>query len=172
MGVNNRKCVECGAGFYVKPSYEKRRPNGNKFCSKNCWMLYSSKPRVGPIDSKGYVTLVGKRVRLHRWAVEQYIGRKLSTNEHIHHINGNKLDNRIENLEVLTPGQHRIVHRTIQPHICDICKTKKYYSPSVSKRLGKIYRCIICRKNHGFADGTGPHPRAKLLVKTMGIKGG
>jgi len=29
---------------------------------------------------------------------------------HVHHINGDKLDNQLENLEVLTPAEHRARH--------------------------------------------------------------
>lgn len=45
----------------------------------------------------------GKTVLLHRWLMEQHLGRPLHAGEHVHHRNGDAHDNRIENLEVVEP---------------------------------------------------------------------
>jgi len=37
-------------------------------------------------------------IREHRYAMEQKIGRYLNPKEHVHHINGDRTDNNIENL--------------------------------------------------------------------------
>ena len=42
----------------------------------------------------------------HRYVMENEIARKLGTNEAVHHLNGDKLDNRIDNLELMTHSEH------------------------------------------------------------------
>lgn len=55
-------------------------------------------------DSRG-------RVLLHRYVMSLHIGRVLEKNEVVHHINGDRLDNEIENLKILSPGEHAVLHR-------------------------------------------------------------
>lgn len=49
-------------------------------------------------------------VRLHRLVMEHFLGRYLEKHEIVHHIDGNKLNNTIENLELMTLDDHAKLH--------------------------------------------------------------
>lgn len=50
----------------------------------------------------------------HRLIMEESIGRYLTGTEIIHHINGIRDDNRIENLQMVTSSEHTKIHK---PHL-------------------------------------------------------
>jgi hypothetical protein len=59
-------------------------------------------------NSSGYIIGYGpdkKEVRQHRWVMEKYLDRKLLSHENVHHINGVRDDNRLENLELWSTAQ-------------------------------------------------------------------
>lgn len=47
----------------------------------------------------------------HRRVMEEFVGRSLRPDEIVHHKNGDKKDNRIENLELMTRSEHINEHR-------------------------------------------------------------
>lgn len=63
-------------------------------------------------DKDGYTNLVrnGRLSKEHRVIWERYRG-KIPEGWHVHHRNGVKTDNRIGNLQLVTPAEHAALHR-------------------------------------------------------------
>lgn len=104
----NCTCAFCGTSF--------ERPHGKTraYCSHKCAMdarkakIAVDKQKLEPrapgtgLTTHGYkyIRLDSKKVLEHRHLMEQHMGRKLLKNEYVHHKNGVRTDNRLENLEV------------------------------------------------------------------------
>lgn len=71
---------------------------------------------------KGYrwIMVDGKEVMEHREVMKKFLGRELLYDEVVHHINEDKLDNAIENLEIKRRDIHTSEHRAHQTP-CVVC---------------------------------------------------
>lgn len=85
-----------------------------RYCSKACRYDYGTRTvGVGYVAKDGYIrTLqqIGRSPYEHRVIVEKAIGRRLTGAESVHHINGDKQDNRNENLLVCSNDYHKWLH--------------------------------------------------------------
>jgi transcriptional regulator with XRE-family HTH domain len=90
-----------------------------KYCSKDCMsthMVKQNTKEIGALktDAFGYIKQKVDKdylgnlkgwVYQHRYVMEQFLGRPLTNEENIHHKNGDRSDNRLENLELWSTSQ-------------------------------------------------------------------
>lgn len=74
----------------------------------------------------------------HRVVMENYLGRKLTPDEHIHHINGNIKDNTVKNLQIVSKDDHIRLHKPAKKSIDRLCSLidcdKKHHAKGLCKK--------------------------------------
>lgn len=125
MVLTSYICDQCGEPFMRHP-----RPAKRKFCGKEC---KDKGAFVHGLNANGYRIVSNGRERVyeHRLVMEQHIGRKLHAWEHVHHVNYDKADNRIENLTILEASAH---HRTHVTPTFDVDAARALYETGVGYR--------------------------------------
>tara|TARA_R110000850_G_scaffold131633_1_gene252519 strand:+ start:17 stop:409 length:393 start_codon:yes stop_codon:yes gene_type:complete len=101
--LRNRKCTDCGESYRTTKGYAKcakcrRRTNKPKVSAQKSG-------RKKYINKDGYVSMHFKGKLEHRVVMAEHLGRKLLKHETVHHKNGVRNDNRIENLELWSTYQ-------------------------------------------------------------------
>jgi hypothetical protein len=114
----------CSGAFYAKgfcaEHYGQWRKHGDPLCRKR---HRRGAGYTSPLGYK-YVTVNGKVVLEHRHILEEHLERPLRSDEVVRHLNGDRSDNRLENLSighkdrkgrrsVIVDGRYRFEHRHI-----------------------------------------------------------
>jgi len=123
ISSTDKKCIFCKKLFtgYITKMYCNTICKGKHFSKIGKVRAQNNGMWKGGrnLDKDGYVLI--KRddcksvcksgyVREHRYIIEKKIGRKLRPYEIVHHKNGIKNDNHVENLQLLTKRQHDSLH--------------------------------------------------------------
>lgn len=93
-------CAVCGSDCFGSR-------HGQKYCS-DC---YSKLRKFGSCGENNYENAKGGGYCwMHRRVAEQVLGRKLNTNEVVHHLDGDPKNNSLDNLIVLSRSKHVSLH--------------------------------------------------------------
>lgn len=164
-------CENCSKRYRTNPAYLKRTPNNRRYCSVSCMGEHKKKVCHFFLCTNGYyhTAYFGKTNRLHRVIMEQHLGRKLKSKEHVHHIDGNKLNNALSNLTILSHSEHMKLHghevttaKTVLA-TCRVCGTKKrkplsyikYKHGGNTERFLSNYSCQDCHYKLQRGRGVG-----------------
>ena len=115
---------------------------------------YVIKSTVGINDGYAFFTdrnhplaVYGGRVWMHRHVASIKYGRWIESEEHVHHIDENKLNNAHENLALLSASEHTKLHLAqrgydmLEERMCEYCEEN--YKP---KEKYQKYCCFECSK--------------------------
>ena len=148
-----KACNHCGIIF-------RPRTSTSKYCSRPCmWANNGGHNRGkgnGWINQKGYreIKVNNENKKEHRIIMEMHIGRKLLETEDVHHKNGDKLDNRISNLDIISHSDHTIHHNKER-------KYKKGYTLKLDDKE-RIKRSERAKLKHAQGKLMVPQARAAL----------
>jgi len=111
---------------------------------KNNDYLYVSIPEHPKAVGEGHY------VYEHRAVMENYLNRILRDDEIVHHINGNKTDNRLENLQLMTANEHSQYHgeqrkKTMVMLKCPYCG-KMFVKEKTETHLSKKGIATFCSR--------------------------
>lgn len=166
-------CTWCGKETTYFPSQIKQ--GMGRFCSRKCkhesmqgQLFPNPHHPTKPVGHRimradGYVA-IKVREGTHTYELEHRVvaaekyGRPIGKDEHIHHLNGIRSDNRPENLEVVAPGDHArlsnqqgvVKRQTMRRELAELERYRKKYGPlpPVLEPQEDERNCDFCGKSY------------------------
>ena len=136
----NLQCSICKTAFYRKGKRYLNNKSGKIFCSPSCFYKFNQRENHGNWvnginkSGNGYLDIKNSfhpmadkrgRIAVHRYIMSNHVKRSLNAKEIVHHIDGNKLNNDISNLKIVTRAEHVAIH-------------------GPSRRMAKYVKCLLC----------------------------
>ena len=132
---------------------------------------------MASIATTGYkvIQVNGVQILEHRHIMQKFLNRKLRRGEIVHHKNHNRLDNRIENLELMTQESHAKHHhpkRFCEVSDCGLPRFGNGYCAKHYQRLriyGNAMHPFLVHKNKGKLCEAKPCNRKALIKGACGM---
>ena len=148
-------CDYCGNAYSTYLCNIRR--SKRHFCCKSCEAKASGLNNtreswiggcIGKSTGYRYIRVDGKQIGEHILVAERMIGRRLLKDEVVHHINGDKLDNREVNLQVMKRSEHRHLHHILSGESpafgeCNRCGKQR---PIKARHLCNNCYSYMCKK--------------------------
>lgn len=89
---------------FTKADLEAKRTIGKPRKGRD-GMVCACEEKIPMKSRNGKVYMHQRRISYSKWLMEKELGRKLKNNEVVYHINGDKFNNELSNLEVITRAE-------------------------------------------------------------------
>lgn len=166
-----QNCISCGTRFRTT-TQQRRNPKWGKFCSKKCSTRFEKQMRF---KKSGYWCVKAEDhpkayergyYYEHILVLEKKIGRYLTKGECVHHLDGDKLNNDPDNLELHTKRSHSNYH---WPEVSTSEDVGIDYSKFIQKRVPKPARIVsgyrhLYEPDNPMSDEVGYVPEHRKVM--------
>ena len=106
-------CGNCGEKVYRAPSQDKSSKSGKVFCSRSCSTAYNNQFKIGdkhPNWTNSHRTYRTKAFKYKEKVCEVCGYNKYPEILEVHHIDGDRRNNELSNLQIVCPTCHAEIH--------------------------------------------------------------